>query len=633
MTFRKRDVLVALALACYAGVLFFPALGAAHLFDWDELNFAEITREMIATGDYFRVHIDFQPFWEKPPLFFWLQAASMKLWGENEFAARFPNAALGVLTLPFLYFVGKRLSGRGSLGVLWALFFGSSFLPLLYAKSGIIDPLFNFWTMIAAMALADYYAPATGKRYSMRRILLCGAALGMATLAKGPAAIILLAGAWALYWIVRRKCEEFPLAEFAVALASALIVSLLWYGVELWQNGAWFFREFALYQWRLLSTSDAGHERPFYFHALALLIGCFAASAPALHFFLQRVSPAVFMERLRAFARADFANSTNDGAQETTQATPQTTAPEDQKLAAAQTFSFLMAALLAAVMAVFTLAQTKVLHYSSLAYFPLTFFAARAMDELIRASSSRKAKTEGRGSTPRFHAWALATLVGVGALWCVLLAAIPALARNPDFTLRLLSLSADEQEFARAALQAEVEWSAWYFAAPATLALGVVLALVCATRRRFFEMSLALTAPLGVAFLIALASLAPKADVYLQGAAIEFYKSLRDRPCYVRALGFKTFADLFYARKKAADSPAAFNMPPEEFTRWLLEGEIDKTAFFVCKIHRAHLWRAHPNLEELYAKNGYVFFRREPKKPLNLALDETAPMEGRTLKK
>jgi 4-amino-4-deoxy-L-arabinose transferase-like glycosyltransferase len=38
-------------------------LGAVHLFDWDEINFAECSREMLATGDYLRVYIDFQPFW------------------------------------------------------------------------------------------------------------------------------------------------------------------------------------------------------------------------------------------------------------------------------------------------------------------------------------------------------------------------------------------------------------------------------------------------------------------------------------------------------------------------------------------------------------------------------------------
>ena len=46
-------------------ILFIPFLGQVHLFDWDEINFAECAREMIATGDYLRMRIDFAPFWEK----------------------------------------------------------------------------------------------------------------------------------------------------------------------------------------------------------------------------------------------------------------------------------------------------------------------------------------------------------------------------------------------------------------------------------------------------------------------------------------------------------------------------------------------------------------------------------------
>jgi len=85
-----------------------------HLFDWDEINFAESAREMIVSGNFSRVQIDFHPFWEKPPLFFWMQVLSMKAFGINEFAARFPNAVIGIFTLLTLYFTGKRLYDESS---------------------------------------------------------------------------------------------------------------------------------------------------------------------------------------------------------------------------------------------------------------------------------------------------------------------------------------------------------------------------------------------------------------------------------------------------------------------------------------------------------------------------------------
>src|SRR3954467_10911277 len=90
-------------------LLFFPFIGHLHLFDWDEINFAECAREMIVSKDYLRMQIDFKPFFEKPPLFIWLQVLSMKLFGINEFAARFPNALVGIITMVALFYIGKKV--------------------------------------------------------------------------------------------------------------------------------------------------------------------------------------------------------------------------------------------------------------------------------------------------------------------------------------------------------------------------------------------------------------------------------------------------------------------------------------------------------------------------------------------
>ena len=87
---------ILLLIACLS---FFPFIGAVPLFDWDEINFAEAAREMLVSGDWWNVQIGFEPFWEKPPFFFWLQVISMKIFGINEFAARFPNALLGIISL------------------------------------------------------------------------------------------------------------------------------------------------------------------------------------------------------------------------------------------------------------------------------------------------------------------------------------------------------------------------------------------------------------------------------------------------------------------------------------------------------------------------------------------------------
>lgn len=97
---------------------------------------------MLLTGEYFRIKLNFLPFWEKPPLFFWLQSLSMAAFGVNEFSARLPNALIGIATLLILFNIGKRLKDA-RFGFIWAVAYFGSVLPFLYFKSGIIDPLFN----------------------------------------------------------------------------------------------------------------------------------------------------------------------------------------------------------------------------------------------------------------------------------------------------------------------------------------------------------------------------------------------------------------------------------------------------------------------------------------------------------
>ncbi|HMD68053.1 MAG TPA: glycosyltransferase family 39 protein, partial [Chitinivibrionales bacterium] len=112
MNLKNKELFIQL-LILTAGIFFFiPFLGAAHLFDWDEINFAEAAREMLVTHNFLQVQINFQPFWEKPPLFFWLQAASMTVFGVNEFAARFVNALCGIVTLLVVYRIGRSVFDR-----------------------------------------------------------------------------------------------------------------------------------------------------------------------------------------------------------------------------------------------------------------------------------------------------------------------------------------------------------------------------------------------------------------------------------------------------------------------------------------------------------------------------------------
>ena len=178
-------------------LLFMTGIGGVRLFDWDEINFAESARGMLVTGDWFNVQINYVSFWEKPPLFIWAQALSMKLFGVNEFAARFPNAVMGVVTLLTLFHCGLK-SENLRFGILWAGLYAISFLPFIYFKSGIIDPWFNYFIF-----LGIYFFSRYDDTMQTRHAALSGLFTGLAVLTKGPVGFLIFALTFA-GWLVFR---------------------------------------------------------------------------------------------------------------------------------------------------------------------------------------------------------------------------------------------------------------------------------------------------------------------------------------------------------------------------------------------------------------------------------------------
>ena len=65
----NRQLLVSFLIIVVGALLFVTGIGRVHLFDWDEINFAESAREMLITGDYLNVQVNFETFWEKPPIY------------------------------------------------------------------------------------------------------------------------------------------------------------------------------------------------------------------------------------------------------------------------------------------------------------------------------------------------------------------------------------------------------------------------------------------------------------------------------------------------------------------------------------------------------------------------------------
>jgi 4-amino-4-deoxy-L-arabinose transferase-like glycosyltransferase len=554
-----------LYLAALGALLFLPFLGTVHLFDWDEINFAEAAREMLLTGDWLRVTIDFEPFWEKPPLFIWLQAGCMAVFGVGEFAARLPNALAGILTLPLLYHLAGQLVERDRgqqrrLGLLWVGAYAGSFLPHFYFRSGIIDPVFNLFIFLSVWHLHQAYQ-AGMSRQRFGQVALAGVWVGMAVLTKGPVGLLMTAATWGLVFLWRLRSPAssplrmpFPGRSAPIALLAMLATTTIWYGVDLVRNGPWFLQQFFTYQVRLLTTQDA------------VLVGCFPASAFVL--------ASLFPKRKE-------------------ESVPLHPAPEGSGTSTRAAFRLWMWVLLLATLVIFSLVKTKIVHYSSLTYFPLAFLAAEAAE---RWWAARR--------TPRALLWLLG---GLGGLWALLLVATPLVGMNARKLIPLV-----QEPFARGNLEASVVWGGWEPALGLLYAAAIGLALRALRRGDIGRASAwAFGGTAGIVCLI-LPILVPKVEGYSQRAAIAFYEGLQGKDVYVDVLAFKSYAHYFYSARQPRHSPSGVRVPADSFQMWLLFGPIDRPAYFATKVQEAARYRAMPQMQELRTENGFVFFVRQP---------------------
>src|SRR5438128_8270868 len=124
----------------FAGCVLFHIVGtwSLPLIDRDEPRFAEASREMIERADYIVPYFNNQLRLDKPPLAYWAQVASYRIFGENDFAARFPSVLAAALIALSIFAWGGRLGGA-KLGWWAAIIFTLSLQTFLHAKAAVAD--------------------------------------------------------------------------------------------------------------------------------------------------------------------------------------------------------------------------------------------------------------------------------------------------------------------------------------------------------------------------------------------------------------------------------------------------------------------------------------------------------------
>jgi hypothetical protein len=429
----------------------------------------------------------------------------------------------------------------------WVLFMAGSFTPFLYFKSGIIDPYFNLFIFSAIYQL--FLASINDEpEYLSKRFMLAGVFSGLAVLTKGPVAVLIIS-LCTLIWIMTNRFRIFfSFRLFVMAIIPFVLISSLWVVSEVSKNGVTVIKDFILYQIDLFKNPVAGHGQPFWYHPVVLLLGCFPASI---------------------FAFRGFNAIVKSGHQSPAQ------------------LKKWMAILFWVVLILFSLVKTKIVHYSSLCYLPLTFMAALGADTQIK--SLRK--------------FSYGSIVGTLVLGSIIAIALGGITLIDSYKAAIIPYIKDE--FAVASLQIQGPWKGYEFILGFIFLLIIISSAIMLLQNRAQTGLMLLLCSTALFINSYLYLIVPKIEAYSQQPAILFYKQLKGKDCYVESLGHKSYAQYFYAQVQPQRNPSYSDM------EWLLRGNIDKPVYFVVKINHAKEYVGH-DIKELERKGGFALLLRMP---------------------
>lgn len=282
-------------------LLFFAALalnlagnGRISLWDRDEPRFAQAARQMLESGDWVVPKFNQDNRYDKPVLIYWLMDGAMKLFGVNEFSARFPAALAGAATVALVFGLALGMGCATGPAALAAVMTMTGALTLGVAKSATTDGVLTL-TVVAMMALLWRQRR---RGFSWTRHLLLYAVLGASVILKGPPGLLVLATAVAGEWLWSARLERRGLTlprrvqwlRWAAGLAVFFAVALPW-AILAWQRTHGEFFSVAIGKHvvgRSLSAMESHGGKGFlYFLFLpayvpVLALGVFPWSAPAL---------------------------------------------------------------------------------------------------------------------------------------------------------------------------------------------------------------------------------------------------------------------------------------------------------------------------------------------------------------
>jgi 4-amino-4-deoxy-L-arabinose transferase-like glycosyltransferase len=258
--------------------VWFGTLGVRPLYKADESRYAEIPREMVASGDWITPRLNGFKYFEKPPLQYWATAAGFELLGLHDWVARLWTALTGLAGVLLVIFTGRKLFGEKAAWCAAAVLAGSP-LYVLLGQVNTLDMGLTFFLSAAIFAFALGYW------------LLFWAACALAVLSKGLIGIVLPLGAIGLYILLKRDWRLIAKCRPVAGLSVLLLIAAPWFVAVSLRNQEFAHFFFIQEHFERFTTKMHGRYQPMWYFLPVLAVGIapwLLPLAPALNKGLSR---------------------------------------------------------------------------------------------------------------------------------------------------------------------------------------------------------------------------------------------------------------------------------------------------------------------------------------------------------
>ena len=276
-------------------ILYILPLGVRPIAIPDEVRYAEIPREMIASGEWVVPYLNGLRYFEKPVLGYWLNTLSITLFGENAFAIRLTSALSAGISALMVFFLIRRFGGGSQAGILGAAVYLTCLLVLALGTLSLLDSMLSMF-LTGAMASFFFAHKETIPSKRVAFLALFGLFCGLAFLMKGFLAFVVpfITILPFIFW-ERRFKELFKIAW--VSILALLLVTLPWcIMIHLRESDFWNYFFWTEHIKRFISPIPGQHPKPFWYFLPVFAGGAF----PWLFLF-----PVIFSETKEAVRRKD----------------------------------------------------------------------------------------------------------------------------------------------------------------------------------------------------------------------------------------------------------------------------------------------------------------------------------------